>query len=154
MKIIFTSDLFDCSYLFSGNKLDVWSDANCSKWGHHDPADGTGLFRLSDLNKLSVDLVRRPTRSLAPIGTHINHSTYTYNGEKGVVTTRTQRGRRLVAVDNRYHRRPGIRISSTVSRISSWYRFPAPPTKSGRQKESRRQTHLEPHLAARANGSA
>lgn len=109
-------------------------------------------FRIL-INYRSTSCVGPLARSRLSARTLITRHTHTTE-RRGWFTTRTQRGRRLVAVDNRYHRRPGIRISSTVSRISSWYRFPAPPTKSGRQKESRRQTHLEPHLAARANGSA
>jgi len=80
------------------------------------------VFRLSDLNKLSARLsIASMARSLAPIGTHINHSTYTHNGEcdhnavNGSSSLPPIIGRTIVD--------RGIRISSATSRISSWYRF-------------------------------
>lgn len=91
------------------------------------------------INYRSTCVGREPARSLAPIGTHINHSTHTTGEGGGGGRQNARRGRRLLAVDNRYHRRPGIRISRTVSRISSRYRFSAPPTKSGRQKKRARR---------------
>jgi len=106
---------------------------------------------LSDLNKLSVGPLAStasPIRSLAPIGTHINHSTYTYIG-KG-----HQNAARLVAADNRTidDRDSNFEYGHSNIIAVSILREIRPTRK--KDSGSPVAGALEPHLTARVNGSA
>jgi len=83
---------------FLGDKSSVWSDTDRSESGHQVVPRGCLAFRIL-INYRSTSCVdREPTRSiarsLAPIGTRINHPIHTRNAGG-------ERGRRFVATDNR-----------------------------------------------------
>jgi len=93
---ISVSDLPNCSYLFQEINPMIGHGPQWigTTWrGRWSPA----VSPLSDLNKLSVGPLAStasPIRSLAPIGTHINHSTYTYIGKGRQNAARPARRRR------------------------------------------------------------